>query len=549
MPVEPRTDSARGGVIRTQLRRLLHARAVLAIWLASLWLVCASDALGADLQVVQVKEARPGAVVATVRTADSQPPATAFHLRFGGASPTADIVAKQVTPVTDLPADQATAVIVCLDRSGSMRLVVPAIKQALTEVFGTSRPDLQVVVLPFGSTIPPPTPFLSNQAAVVKAISGVQPELGKDGKTLLYDTVNRALNRLRDQAQGHGRLLVISDGKDEGSQLALESLLTEIRARGIPVDTIGYGREAKAFSGSLQNMSTASGGKYVLAGGEDQLGDAVRRDLGVKPVPTFDLHFNYTANTSIAPDNSAQLLYAVAGATPVSVPLHIALAPPVPPRPHTATPAPPAPKPVLPPPEPKENLFERFIKLLSGSSPIPKVNIGGFAAAILALVAALIWLATHLTRRPATPEAPITQAPSIDPRPMRAATEIGAAFVPPARSRPSARLIGRSGAWRGKEFPIEQTMIHVGADERNELSLAGDDYVSGKHATIRFEAGSLYLNDLSSTNGTFLNGARLSGTPRVLAPGDEIRFGRTVFELHGIGEHAFRHDEDRHRVP
>ncbi len=516
-----------------------------AAWLTSLWIFSTGLALGADLQIVSVKEASPGSVVATVRTADSQPPATAFHLHFPN-SPTRDVVANQVTPVTDLASAQPTAVIVGVDRSGSMRLAVPAIKQALTEAFAVSRPDLQIAVLPFGSAIPPPQPFMSDQAAVTGAISGVQAERGKDGKTLLYDTVNHALNRLRDQSQGRGRLLIISDGKDEGSQLALQSLLEEAKARGVPIDTVGFGPEAHGFAGSLQAMSMASGGKFVLAGDGGQLADAVRSDLGVKPVPTFDLHFQYPANPSARPDASAQLRYAVAGATAVSVPVNLALALPA------TAPARAAVQPVKrpPPPPPEKNLLEKFIKLLSGSSPIAKVNIGTFAAVILAMVAALIWLLTYLLR-PRPPEPPPAPTPPPEPyaRPLRAGTQIGAFFAAPARGRPNAQLIGRSGPWRGKQFAIEQALIHVGADAKNELALTGDEYVSGNHATIRFEGGSLYLNDLSSTNGTFLNGTRLSGTAGVLAPGDEIRFGRTTFELHSISEGAIRHNEDRHRVP
>jgi hypothetical protein len=240
----------------------------------------------------------------------------------------------------------------------------------------------------------------------------------------------------------------------------------------------------------------------------------------------------------------------VAGVTAVSVPVNLPLAIPATPPARVAVQPVKPPPPPPPPPPPEKNWLEKFIKLLSGSSPIAKVNLGTFAAVILAMVAALIWLLTYLLRpRPPEPLPAPTPPPEPYARPLRAGTQIGAFFAAPARGRPSAQLIGRSGPWRGKQFAIEQTLIHVGADAKNELTLTGDEYVSGNHATIRFEGGSLYLNDLSSTNGTFLNGTRLSGTAGVLAPGDEIRFGRTTFELHSVSEGAVRRNEDRHRVP
>ncbi len=57
-----------------------------------------------------------------------------------------------------------------------------------------------------------------------------------------------------------------------------------------------------------------------------------------------------------------------------------------------------------------------------------------------------------------------------------------------------------------------------------------DTYVSQQHARIFGKNGSWYVEDLGSTNGTFVNEQRLAA-PAMLAPGDRIRVGTTVMEL------------------
>jgi pSer/pThr/pTyr-binding forkhead associated (FHA) protein len=55
---------------------------------------------------------------------------------------------------------------------------------------------------------------------------------------------------------------------------------------------------------------------------------------------------------------------------------------------------------------------------------------------------------------------------------------------------------------------------------------AGDDHASSHHARFQFAHGYWYVEDLSSTNGTWLNGRRMFNAQR-LKKGDKIRIGRT----------------------
>jgi predicted component of type VI protein secretion system len=61
-----------------------------------------------------------------------------------------------------------------------------------------------------------------------------------------------------------------------------------------------------------------------------------------------------------------------------------------------------------------------------------------------------------------------------------------------------------------------------------------DPEVSRRHATIRDQGGSLAIEDLGSTNGTFVNGSRITAVT-VLNDGDEVRLGNTVWSIRGAG--------------
>ena len=57
-----------------------------------------------------------------------------------------------------------------------------------------------------------------------------------------------------------------------------------------------------------------------------------------------------------------------------------------------------------------------------------------------------------------------------------------------------------------------------------------DEYASGRHARVYADGGGWFVEDLGSTNGTYLAGERLTG-PRPLAEGAQLRIGTTVLEL------------------
>jgi pSer/pThr/pTyr-binding forkhead associated (FHA) protein len=93
-------------------------------------------------------------------------------------------------------------------------------------------------------------------------------------------------------------------------------------------------------------------------------------------------------------------------------------------------------------------------------------------------------------------------------------------------SSSSFRLIERSGPNPGEIFELTKDIITMGRDVTNDVVLA-DPEVSRQHARINRTPGGYVLEDLGSTNGSFVNGERLVA-PRVLNPGDLVGLGEDV---------------------
>ncbi|CAA9524606.1 MAG: hypothetical protein AVDCRST_MAG05-3856 [uncultured Rubrobacteraceae bacterium] len=77
-------------------------------------------------------------------------------------------------------------------------------------------------------------------------------------------------------------------------------------------------------------------------------------------------------------------------------------------------------------------------------------------------------------------------------------------------------------------FDLKDGATSVGRSSTSDVVLKSDDYASGRHAQLTRHGGLLYVEDLGSTNGTFVNGRKTVGATPV-RNGDNVRIGSTTF--------------------
>jgi pSer/pThr/pTyr-binding forkhead associated (FHA) protein len=82
---------------------------------------------------------------------------------------------------------------------------------------------------------------------------------------------------------------------------------------------------------------------------------------------------------------------------------------------------------------------------------------------------------------------------------------------------------------RGRTYDLADE-ITAGRASGCQISLPDDTYVSQLHARIFRRDGQIFVEDLGSTNGTFLNRKKVS-SPQPLRRGDRLQIGKTVLEL------------------
>jgi hypothetical protein len=78
----------------------------------------------------------------------------------------------------------------------------------------------------------------------------------------------------------------------------------------------------------------------------------------------------------------------------------------------------------------------------------------------------------------------------------------------------------------GVDLVLNSAPLTVGRGEENDVALAGDDFASARHARFEPRRDGVWIRDVGSTNGTFVNGTQLE-RPRKLALGDIVRIGQT----------------------
>jgi len=123
----------------------------------------------------------------------------------------------------------------------------------------------------------------------------------------------------------------------------------------------------------------------------------------------------------------------------------------------------------------------------------------------------------------AAPAAPVAKAASAKPASAKPSTG-------PATVATAQRLVITSGPKAGLELPLGNDTLTIGRSSESAIVIR-DDYTSSHHARLILRGDAWAVQDLDSTNGTFVAGQRVGNSPVSLSLGTPIKVGATTFEL------------------
>ena len=149
-----------------------------------------------------------------------------------------------------------------------------------------------------------------------------------------------------------------------------------------------------------------------------------------------------------------------------------------------------------------------------------------FLAVLWAFVFAIVYalrsdLFGQKVRRMPAAAAPASPAPSAPPVAPRPVTPTGPVYA--------SRLVITSGAKEGLEIDLPDEQLTIGRSNESGLVIR-DDYTSTHHARLLRWPDGWVIQDLDSTNGTYLDGSRII-VPTPVPLGATVRIGTTSFEL------------------
>jgi pSer/pThr/pTyr-binding forkhead associated (FHA) protein len=117
----------------------------------------------------------------------------------------------------------------------------------------------------------------------------------------------------------------------------------------------------------------------------------------------------------------------------------------------------------------------------------------------------------------------------VGPRVPRASAQQSVPATPRKRRGQPKTLVVTDAEGTSRTYPLAQEPLAIGRADGCQVVL-GDTYASQMHARVFPKDGNWFVEDLGSTNGTYLNRAKVTA-PAEVGAGDEIRIGKTTLEL------------------
>ncbi len=427
--------------------------------------------------------------------------------------------------------DQGLAVLIALDISGSMTNSLPTLKRELKNYIRKLRSGKDYVAIGIiGDNWKLALDFTSD---IEQASAFIDKLQGGSQTTALFESIYDGVRLLAQRGSDlplRRSMIVLSDGMNEKTGRTAAQCVEIAKQNFIDVHSLIFlpsqNARVLAAKGELEVISKDTGGITFTALSAEQIGDGVNKlnmemaneivlSIPLRHVPTSGL--NHTLGINY--DNVSK-----------KVPFVVS-----------------------------ENELTRIKSLSSEKAGgIPEklwiyLAIGGALAAVLAF---LFWRkavrqkelerAAQIEEALASPSQAagktnieIQPEPGPDSRVEKRIDIEKAASVPrpaprkteyrvPSTDRSVTRLVLIGGAPRAQTYQLDGVQISIGAHDNNDIWIDIPS-VSGRHAVLMQTSDGYTIADLGSTNGTFVNGARIGQAPVTLVSGQEVRLGLVVF--------------------
>jgi Mg-chelatase subunit ChlD len=411
---------------------------------------------------------------------------------------------------------------IALDVSGSMKgAPLNAVRSGLSKFVGDASPQDKIAI----ETIADESRWDANWDDSRDKVKTSLDTLATRGTlTRLWDGLLEAIHNFPATPLSQ-RLIVISDGHDEGSKHTEEEVIAAALDRGIPVDAIGVTRSDPVYLQGLQRLATQTGGQFRQAKDTAELEQLVSSGIQrLKSTPVVSFHLDDV------PGDGGTHRFEVTWK-------------------HDGTESRAEVKATIPVIKSRARWYwgggiaaavVLLIVILASTPKRSKQPDAFIVPPVQPVASAPVSMPVQSPIPPRQPGPPVpvplqprkvTMPPEQPARPVRVKTEIIARFGTPAQGQPGAWLLCEAGFAAGKRFPLDQIEYWIGALENNHLQITDDPTVSGNHACLVFDHDMLGVFDHKSTNGTRVNGDLVSNKRRLLRPGDRIKIGRSTFAV------------------
>ncbi len=377
-------------------------------------------------------------------------------------------------------AGTGASIVVVVQASGAMQVIQEDLKKAVTAFVNSLGDKDQVAVVDYAESAETVAPFSDDKGDV----AGKAAKITFTGRSfLLYDGIAQAISMFSAPSSAKTALpvpkaiVVVSDGRDNGSATDVEKVISDANKRRIPIHAIGHSELDQDELVNLEQLAKRTGGTYKAAPQVDDINKAftvIKDHISKTYVVQWKTRMGHDGK-----DHKVEIAMENEGSTSLKSAIMV------------RTP----------------DFVDWF-------------RIAVITAIVLLIVIAAV--AIYVLTRPKPP--PQRFCP-VCKRAQMPDWEVCLFCLKSAK----ARLIMQKGAGpKGKTWPLVGKIVSLGSGPENNIRIM-DGAVSGKHAGVAIDGNKFEIVDLGSKNGVLVNGKK---TPRrFLRNGDVITLGMTEFKF------------------